>query len=407
MLDSLRNQGARRAGPLALLIATLCGATAQAGSNDGLRVEAGLGIVHDDNLFRLADAQSAFDGRRGDNARQAFVGLSADYGEYATHGQHIAVHARLTRVNYEHFSALDYDAQDAGFNWQGRFGARLSGAAGASYLQSLASYTDLRATERRLRVQRRVFGDAAWRWHPAWQVRAGAAREQFAYEQPIERVNNRSETTLETGADYLPASGSSVGLGARRIVGRYAKLRPVGAGLEDDSFTEDALLARVSWQASAIGNVQLLAGHTRRRHAHGGGRDAAGLTGRAGAAIDRGGKLRWKAAAWREFAAVESTLIGYSLNRGMSVGASYAPSAKVWLDAAASHERRSAEARVGTAPAGWRDTLDQASLGATWSLHRRMALVLTAVRQQRGGAASAGNGSYRAHTVSLNVNMQF
>ncbi|MES2149201.1 MAG: XrtB/PEP-CTERM-associated polysaccharide biosynthesis outer membrane protein EpsL [Pseudomonadota bacterium] len=393
-----------RACPLALLLGALWLAPARAAPGDTLQFVGGLGFVHEDNLFRLADGQPPFDGQRGDSARQVLLGLVFDH----TYGrQQVQAQAHSTRVTFDHFRQIDYNASDARLDWNWQCAEHLSGSTGASYLQTLAPYTDLRSKERNLRDQRRAWLDGAWRLHPSWQVRAAGARERFRYDLASLRYNNRDEDSAEAGLDYLPSSGSSVGLVARRLRGNYLELRPFGALLVDDSFKQDELKLRVIWKASAMTEIELLAGHASRRHQAGGARDASGFNGRASVSVDRGGKLRWNGAAWREFAPLESELVSYSLNQGASAGASYALSSKISIDASVRHERRAYRLPLGASQGELRDTLRQAALSASWSPRQFVQVVAGAARQQRSGAVLLGNGSFRATTMSLNVNAQF
>jgi exopolysaccharide biosynthesis operon protein EpsL len=402
---SSRLRGARRACPLALLAGALCAASVHAGPNDALQASVGVGYLYDDNLFRLADGQPAYDGTRADGARQGWLALLFDH-SYGR--QHLLGHARFTRVAYDHFTQLNYNGEDAALNWDWQLGNHLQGKAGAAYQQSLAPYADFRSSERNLRTERHVFFDGAWRAHPSWQLRAAGARDTYNYDLSSQRYSNRTENALEAGLDYVPAGGSSIGVLARRVEGRYPNLRPFGNLLVSDNFDQDELKLKVDWKASAISTLQLTAGHARRRYAVGGEHDAAGFNGRATWSVDRGGKLRWNVAAWREFAAIESDLVSYSLNKGASATVSVDATAKVRVEAGVNALRRNFNAISGTAvPRELQDTLRQASLSTVWAPRARVAVTLALAHERRSGLPFLGNGSFRANTVNLNLSAQF
>jgi hypothetical protein len=275
-------------------------------------------------------------------------------------------------------------------------------------MQTLAPYTDFRSSERNLRVQRHHNFDGAWRMHPSWQVRAGATRDKYEYELPVQRVNNRTEDAYEVGFDFLPKSESTAGLVARKVKGRYDNLRPQGSGLLDDSFDQDELKARIFWNVDGTSNVQVLAGYAKRKHHSLPERDASGFNGRVSAQYAPRGKLKYTAAAWREFSAVESNVVSDSLNRGASLGATYEATAKVKLDATLSYEKRRYNARVAlNAPQDLDDSLKTAQLSATWQVRRKLALSTAFARQSRSGSPFLGLGSFRANTISFNANAQF
>ena len=398
---------APRACRAALLAGAICSmATVLAAPGDeGFDFLAGLAYFHDDNLFRLPDEHPGFDNQRSDSARQAHAGalFNKTYGR-----QKVFAQARFTRVEFDHFDQLDYDGKDVQARWNWQIGNRFEGVLGANYEQTLAPYTDFRSNQRNLREHRRQYFDGAWRFHPSWRARTAASRDKYTYELLVQRFNDRTEDAVELGGDYLPPSGSSVGLVARRIKGDYLSRRMFGGLSLDESFEQDELKARINWIASGSTMVQVLAGHAKRKYRARSERDASGFNGRITAVHQPRGKVRYTAAAWREFSAVESNVISYSLNRGASATASWEATAKVKVDANASYEKRAYKARVLlNAAQDLDDSLKQASLSATWTPRRTVSLTAALARQQRSGSPFLGLGRFKANTVSLAANLQF
>lgn len=398
---------APRACRIALLVGAICSmpAAVAAPGDEGFDIMAGLGYFHDDNLFRLPDDQPGFEGQRSDSARQAHAGLvfNKTYSRQKLYAQ-----AKVTKVAFDHFDQLDYDGKDVQARWNWQLGNRFEGVLGANYEQTLAPYTDFRSNERNLREHRRQYFDGAWRFHPSWRARTAASHDKYEYELLVQRFNNRTEDAYEVGVDYLPRSGSTVGLVARKIKGKYDNRRILGGQSLDESFDQDELKARINWIASGSTTVQVLAGHARRTYQARSERDASGFNGRITATHQPRGKMRYTAAAWREFSAVESNIISYSLNRGASVGATWDASAKIRVDANASYEKRAYNARVLLNGAqDLDDSLKQASLSATWSPRRTVALTAALARQERSGSPFLGLGRFKANTVSVVANAQF
>lgn len=398
---------APRACRIALLVGAICSmpAAVAAPGDEGVDIMAGLGYFHDDNLFRLPDDQPGFEGQRSDSARQAHAGLvfNKTYSRQKLYAQ-----AKVTKVAFDHFDQLDYDGKDVQARWNWQLGNRFEGVLGANYEQTLAPYTDFRSNERNLREHRRQYFDGAWRFHPSWRARTAASHDKYEYELLVQRFNNRTEDAYEVGVDYLPRSGSTVGLVARKIKGKYDNRRILGGQSLDERFDQDELKARINWIASGSTTVQVLAGHARRTYQARSERDASGFNGRITATHQPRGKMRYTAAAWREFSAVESNIISYSLNRGASVGATWDASAKIRVDANASYEKRAYNARVLLNGAqDLDDSLKQASLSATWSPRRTVALTAALARQERSGSPFLGLGRFKANTVSVVANAQF
>ncbi|WP_426208230.1 XrtB/PEP-CTERM-associated polysaccharide biosynthesis outer membrane protein EpsL [Massilia sp. TWP1-3-3] len=394
-----------------LLLAFAGGAAAQQrpetppGPLGGFHLVASAGAFHDDNLFRIPGDRPAFDNQRSDWARYLIGGLLFDkaYGR-----QKVYLQGKVSSVKFDHFKQIDYNGKDmlGLLDWQ--LGNRLEGSLGASYAETLAPYTDIRTRERNLREHRRGHADGAWRMHPQWRLRVAAARDKYSYQIPIQQVNDRTEDALEAGLDFTPRSGSTAGVVVRRVKGRYPNPRSISGMLVNDDFTQDELKAKVHWNVTGASSVNVLAGYARRRHELLGQRDAKGFNGRVTASLNPRQKLRLNAAAWREFAAVESDLVSYSLNRGASAGASWDASAKVRVDASLSSERRRYQGGFLSALQGQaRDRLRNAALGVTWSPRSTLQLNANYAHQRRSGAVFLGNGSFKANTFSVSASAQF
>ena len=394
----------RSASRLCLLIAALCGAPAVAAPSDALHVFAGLGVGHDDNLLRVPEGFPAFDNQLGDSWYQLDAGLLFDH-TYSR--QRISGHAKLSKVKFNHFQQLDYDGHDLEGTWNWQVGNHFDGKLGAIYNQSLASYTDLRSDQRNLRRQRSAFFDGGWRLHPSYRLRAGVSKDKYSYDLAEQRANDRTEDAWEAGADYLPASGSEIGLVLRKVKGKYPNRRPLGQLLVNDDYDQDELKARVLWIASGSTTVQALGGWVKRRQ-RSLGDDTSGFNGRISAAYKRSGALSYNAALWRDFAPIESTVLNYTLNKGASVGAAWDLSAKVKLDASAVYERRAYNARL-LAIRGddLKDSIRSANLRATWKPRQSVQVSATLARQARSGSAFLGSGSFTSNSIMVNINATF
>jgi exopolysaccharide biosynthesis operon protein EpsL len=390
--------------PLALLAGVMCSA-AVAAPGDLWQAYGNLGFVYDDNLLRVPDHQPAFDNTRGDSWVQAEVGLTLDK---SYQRQRIVASAKVSKYSFDHFDQLDYVGKDLQATWYWQLGNHLEGKAGATYVQTLAPYTDFRSNERNLRQQRRGFADGAWRFHPRWRARAGLAHEKFTYDLVRQRFNDRSEDTGELEADYLPPTGSTIGLVLRRIKGRYPNGRPVGPFIVDDDFTQDEIKARVDWLASGVTKVQVLAGWARRRQPSLSAAAISGVNGRIGAEYTPRGTVSYNAAVWRDFAPLESSIVSYTLNRGVSIGATWAPTSQVKVDANAIYERRKYSARFAFPGGGdLDDALRSANLRATWSPRRYLQVMAGYAYQSRTGSPVLGLGQFGSNSVSFNVTAQF
>jgi exopolysaccharide biosynthesis operon protein EpsL len=388
--------------PVMLAAMLFCnGAAAQI--SDTIHPIVSVGYSYDDNLLRLPENYPIE--QRSDRMTQLQAGVLFDR---LIGRQRLSGRLKATRVTFDHFDQLDYNGKDAGADLAWQVGNHVSGTLGAAYVQTLTPFSDFQNDERNLRTQRTGQASAAWRFHPSWQVRAGVTRNEFEYELLSQRGSNRSERVAEVGFDYLARSGSKVGLVASQWRGSYENPRIFGGMLLGGDYKQNEMKLNVNWLASAVTQVSVLAGYARREYTAGGGRDSGGADGRVSANWAPLGKVRFNAAAWREFAAVESIVATSSLNTGGSLGATWDVSSHLQATASYRSEKRNFE--QSSAILGDRDSVDQrrsSSLGLVWIPRKSIQLGITAFQENRSGAALVGTSDYRAKGVSLNATAQF
>lgn len=389
--------------PVACAAALYCSGAA-AEISDTIHPFVVIGYTYDDNLLRLSDEVSSAL-QRSDRITQGQAGFIVDrpFGR-----QRLTATAKVSRVTFDHYEQLDYNGKDfkADLAWQ--LGNRLSGNVGGSYVETLTPFSDFSGSDRNLRTSRREYINAAWRLHPRWQARAGFSRNEYEYELPAQRVNNRTEDMTELGGDYLAPSGSRVGLVVRQLKGAYENPRVFGGIVLSDNYTQDELKANISWRFSGVTTIQVLAGYAKRKYDNSSSRDASGANGRASVVWAPLGKVKFTGELWREFAAVESLTVTNSLNNGASVGATWDVTAKVQASASVRHEKRDFEQLPSAGFVGdASDKTNSAQLGVTYAATPGLQFSLAATREKRNGSPLAGTGDYSSNGMSFNASVQF
>ncbi|MES2126804.1 MAG: XrtB/PEP-CTERM-associated polysaccharide biosynthesis outer membrane protein EpsL [Pseudomonadota bacterium] len=395
----------RRMLPLVCLLPALAALPALAGSNDALHPFFAVSYSHEDNLLRVTDGQPAFDNTLGDSSRSTLVGFNFD----KTYGrQRLYAEAKLTKVAFGHFTQLDYDGKDFLGRWTWQLGNDWSGNLSSSYDQILAPYTDLRSSERNLRIQKRNAGDVTWRLGGHWRLRGAAVSDKYEYDLLSQRYNNRTEKLNELGLDYYSGTGSSIGLVTRKITGTYLNKRPYNGLLIDDGFTQDEVKANINWVASGLTSVSFLGGWASRSHVFFGDRDSKGANGRLTVRYLPRATVQLTTAFWREYTALESAYVSYSLNNGANVAANWYASEKVQFTSSYNRERRSYTPSVAvTGPSDFSDILATGSLGLTYLPIRTLQLAMSTYHQTRSGIAALGTGGYKANGVTVSATAQF
>jgi exopolysaccharide biosynthesis operon protein EpsL len=357
---------------------------------------------YDANLFRLDENAAGFQGQRSDNLTQTQYGVVFDV---PVSRQRLTGQIKQSRVQFEHFDQLDYSGKDYLADLEWHIGNHLEGHLGASYAETLTSFNDFHSAERNLRVQHREYADGAWTFHPSFRVRTALSTQKSTYDLPEQQFNDRTEDQVVLGVDYMPHSGSRVGLQVSQLKGKYPNHRLLGGIAIDDGYTQNEVKANVYWVFSATSQFTMLAGWAQREHSFFEERDSSGVNGRATMNWSMLRKLRMSASAWREFAPVESTFVNNSLNKGVGFNTTWDVSSKVNATAAVRHEERdfsTLEGRI--VPPDFHDTTRNASLGLTYAPIRPVQLSANVFHEKRSGNAST---NYRTHGVSVNASIQY
>lgn len=384
--------------------AMLTSGGAMAALSDTIHPFVAIGYTYDDNLLRLPDDTPA-GFQRSDRARQAQAGIIV---ERPIGRQRLTGTAKVSRVTFDHYTQLDYNGKDFDGDLAWELGNRWSGHLGGSYVETLTPFSDTSTNQRNLRTTRRVNATAAWRFHPSWRLRGGYTRNAYEYELVTQRVNDRDQDLVEFGGDYLARSGSTVGLVARQVKGKYKNPRVVGGVLLVNDFKQSELKTSINWQFSGITQIQVLAGYARREYDLNSSRNSSGLNGRTSIRWAPLGKVSFNAEAWREFAAVESLVVNSSLNRGASVGATWAATGKISATASLRREKRRFDVLIDSLrDVDDIDTTKSAQLGMTYAPTQATQLSVSLFREQREGSPLVGSRDYRAKGISLNGTVQF
>lgn len=388
----------------ALVTGAVLAPPAQADISDTIKPFVAVGYTHDNNLLRLEDGQQ-LEGGRSDNIRQAQAGFSF---ERPVGRQVFIGSVKVSKVSFDRFSQLDYTGQDYQGTWNWAIGNHLSGHLGATYSQTIAPFSDFHTNERNLKKQKRGFGDVFWRFHPSWQVHAGYINDEYDYDLASQRFNNRTEKAADAGVDFLAGTGSRIGLVARRLKGNYPYALEQGSVLQESGYTQDELKLNVLWRISEVTQLQFLGGRAERKHNLSALRDASGTNARLTGQWSPRERVRITAAAWREFTAVESSVLNYALGKGASLTAAWDLTSKITLDARARREKRDFSGLLASAlPINYDDDTRGYGAGLTYAPTRTSQLSLQYSRDTRDPGNRLFSSGYRANSVSFNASIQF
>ncbi|NYE62168.1 exopolysaccharide biosynthesis operon protein EpsL [Duganella sp. 1224] len=393
----------RRACALCLACAGgLAGAPAQAALSDTIHPFVGIGYSYDDNLFRFDDGQTLPGEPRADSMRQSFAGatLERPFGR-----QVLTASAKVTRVDFDHYTRLDYNAKDFNANLAWALGNQLSGNVGASYSDVLTPFNDVRTTDRNLRTQRGEFVDLNWLFHPRWQVHGKLSRDSYRYDLSSQKYLDRDVDTTEVGFDYVAPTGSTVGLQAQRRRADY--LNFISGGTLNEGYDEDNVSLKVVWRVTPQTRLQLLAGHARRTHDQLRFADSSGANGKLSAQWSPTAALWFSGSLWRQYEPFEGGGVSYSLDRGVLLGAGWRPRDNLNFELQLRRIERDFKGPLTTTVLlGAEDKTDLGSLNATYMWRQNVQLGASVFHEKRR-ANTFYSTNYKANGASLNVTLQF
>lgn len=387
------------------LVGALFGMHATAGT---LQPVAAVDITHENNLFRLSDDEVRLMEAQGDTYRTALGGLRFEglAGRQALSGR-----AELTSVKFDRNGQLDYVGKHLSGEWHWFIGAHFEGHIGGSSVKVLAPFSDFHSEERNLRVTRKQYADGSWRFHSRWQWHTSYTKDDYVYELQSQRANDRTDEAVMTGIDYLAASGSTIGLQLRRLKGRYPFGQSFGTGFPDNSYVQNEAKLNVLWLATGHTQVLFLGGWTQRKQNTDVERVDSGTNARLIVNWMPAKQIKLVGQGWREFAAIDGTLLDSALITGASTEATWDHSEKIQSMFNLRRETRdfspSRSAAVSALSGLLSDRITTASVGLIYKPLRNFALKLNMFREQRAGSVVAGSNTYKASGASFNASVQF
>lgn len=382
----------------------LLGDGAGADEPDVVQFQFSQGFTYEDNLYRLADQESAPGGKRHDIVSETGVGLKFER-RYSR--QYVLADLNLVRARYAIHNELDHDSPDARLVWEWGLGERWSGTLSHSHVERLTGFDEAGGTARNLNVYRRSLAGAHYRWHPRWGVGFGLARTESRFDEELGDVAEFHADTLDLNLTYRPPTGNRAVLTLRDTDGAYPN-RPALPGSIRDYRQQEVRLG-AEWQVTGATRFTGFVGQTRVAYSLAPERDFSGTIGRLGLVWEATTKTSVAVSVRREIGARQDTAANYAITEAVSLVPKWALSDKVALGAGFEWRRRDyggdAAADDGIVQAKGVDSSYRYGLHAEY---RPMPALSFAVRvQRRERDASNSIGGYSADTADVSMRFRF
>jgi exopolysaccharide biosynthesis operon protein EpsL len=385
-LLKIRSWNLRRAAPGLGAIALFAAGAIEAADGDSLRMNVSSGISYDSNLFRLPDSVSPSTvvgrGRRSDVITTTGVGAAFDH-TYSR--QQVTAEARARHNDYSEFDFLDNQSYDGSALLRWQIGADWSGDLEYSRAKALTGFGDLRLPVKNMQTTARGNALARYRLGAPLALRAQVTGVGVDNSSAALTTNDRRERTYETGIDFLPGTGNTLGAFVRRTDGDVVNriVTPTG---DSDTFKEDTAGSNFFWRIAGHSTLYGYVGYTQRRYANLTQRDFSGVSGLLNYAWRPGGKTTLNVTARRQVEGYEDVSTTYALANSIAAEANWAATAKIAVAARAEYRQREFLGDTGTLPGvqqAREDRTRSAGVGVIYRPLRNVELAVGVARESR------------------------
>jgi exopolysaccharide biosynthesis operon protein EpsL len=374
-------------------------------------------IMHDDNLLRLSSDQPA----AADTIKQGTAGVKVDWRQIR---QELILDVSINESRFSRFTTLNYQSANIQSRWNWQLGNSLSGDIGYNRSTSLGSFAELQQLAKNINTQQNEFVDGTWQVNPGWRLNGSLTHSNYSVAS--NSVYGNESINYTAGAYFTPPSGNEIGIRSSRQIQKYPVLQTVvsnsSSTLVDNGFTQDQLLATISWLYSGHIRVNGQAGMVNRNHNQLSDRDFNGKTMRGTFTWLASGKSQVNLVAWNEIDSYEDLTTSYTQSKGVSLGPTWNPTGKLGVSARVQHLKRDFLGDPLLKLYPWllipirQDTVNSASISINYQPVRTVNISAGIQTESRssnqkylfyGNHLIYGNYDYVDKTISLNMSIEF
>ena len=403
---------------VALAAATACGA-AWADEPSPYFIGATQSLTHDSNVYRSPTRVS-------DNFSS--TGLIGGF-DQPIGRQRVFANASVQLNKYQGQSTLDNTSYNALLGLDFATIMKLSGGLSLSTTQSLVNAdntnTLVPSTDRNLAQTDQFNARAAWGGDAALTLNTAYSHSRVRYSAPAFVASESSQDSFSLGSNYRVGASLSVGAGLRVSSSVSPKGVQVAAGVFDENTAKGRNIDLLAdWRPTALITTSARLSWTRQSNSRVGSLDFSGLTGSLSATYAPTAKLGFNASLARDAGTNASffnlanpitgnTVTGLTessrVSNNLSLGATYAATAKISMNAGAQWRRSTIVDSITLAGNGSNnertDETKSLSLGANYAFSRSLSFSCSLAHLTRNASASVAFAgfSYAADTASCSA----
>ena len=384
---------------LASLILLAPAAMAQASlADEGLHVQARLGVEHDSNVLRTSGATTS------DTAYTAGVGLRYNK-QFSL--QRIRADIQADTWRYSSHNELNFNTLNYSAAWDWAVTPRVHGTVSADRKQFREVTTDPVTFGNRIgrRTERTELAEGAYDLAGSWQVLAGVSHYRTESTEPGSWDASPDITFWHVGAGYVGANGSTASLRYKRGDGDYHDPTFASFAALNSSFRDEEIEFRARWSVTGKTTVDGRLAHVSRKHGGAPQLDFSGMVGGANVTWDITGKTSLVAGLQRDLSATGLPVGGSVESDRFFVAPVYHWTAKTSFTARYDYIHRNwKDVPAAFFVNGRNETLETIQLGADWEAVRKIT-VSGYVRQEK--LRSSVNAGYRANVFGVIARASF
>ena len=298
-------------------------ATAALDPTDALQFQVNVGVMHDNNLFRIPDADPRIFGinpeNKSDTSFTKGAGIKFDK-SYSR--QRVIAEANLNETTFDKNTNLDYSGYDGRLAWLWRVGNDWDGEASYRKRKTLGGFADQVFREKDL-IETDYFRFlGSYQLDARWRLSAEFNREEQTHSAPGRRTLDADADTALFTAMYKTPADSAVGLQFQRTEREY-----VNFNVNNHRENRASLVA--SWRPTGLLKLDGYIGYVDVSHDQLTQRDFSGVAGRANALWEATGKVKVSAAAYRDIRLYQDVASSYIVADGIQISPVYTITSKV------------------------------------------------------------------------------
>lgn len=386
----------------------LTGITAHAADGDPFQIFATDTYTYYSNVFLIPGdtpptSAGIPDPTRSDKSNEADAGFTFKniYGQ-----QDFDVHAKFSKIDFEHFKQLDYAGHDLLFNWNWKISNFLEGKLGITDVKELMPYTDFHLQQRNLMDTQHAFYNGDIKFTPEWRLHTGLEQVKETFALPSEQILDNTTRTEVIGVDYVTYNGSATGLQFQHESGVYPYYVEFDGKPESNNFTQDALNVNIDWHPSSITTLTALAGYAKRTSQVTTDLSIYGMNGKADLIWSLTDKLKVDFGVLREFVPIQTGEIGYVIDNGGKVAVIWDATGKIQLNASAQYDKRKFFQFVnGLLTPYYDDATNNVALSAKYSPRKFFDITVAATHSLR--SSDLPEIGFLGNSGSISANLKF